>query len=485
MTPTPSEPTDNEIAVPESIRPFTTPVPWHWHTHPKLGLSGILVGTFLAILLVPPHNREPGTLVLPALIMSLGLIIVPLRVLFSSPGSIFHPIAITAATPVYWLLLDLIQGTYGLDSLPQSEVRLAFLAIGLFSASVWMAGLTRPCNIPRVIQDVANISLNPGTLFGIGVVAFCLAFLRFAIPANFDLGVMLAAFGESRWSAPWSRGSLGGWDAFLDHVGYFGYVLPPIAAFLVRKKGLLHWRTLILLVMSLIILALFSTGGGRRIVGVMVGSGLVVWFLSSRRPRLKDLLILGALAIGLLLFMQSLLINRNEGIAEVFLDESEEAAEEDADKPETLRVDDNFLRLTQVIHIIPDLHPHTGLQYVIWILVRPVPRVLWPGKPLNPGFDLPSFMGMRGVSLTMSLVGELYMAFGFLGCVGGGLLLGVLANGLSQVLKDGTIPSALIIFGGSLLALFAGMRSGVELVLMSYGVMAWILLAWLLRKLRA
>jgi len=76
------------------------------------------------------------------------------------------------------------------------------------------------------------------------------------------------------------------------------------------------------------------------------------------------------------------------------------------------------------------------------------------------------------------------MAFGFLGCVGGGWLVGCLANSLSRLLRGGATPGAMIIFGGSLLALFAGMRSGIELVLMSYGVMAWITLAWLLRKLR-
>ena len=330
-------------------------------------------------------------------------------------------------------------------------------------------------------KGAATIALSASTLYGIGVVAFILAFLRFAIPAEFNPGVMLAAFSDNRWAAPWSRGSLGGWDAFLDHLSYFGYILPPITAFLARRKGLFHWRTLVLLAFTLIILALFSTGGGRRIIGVMAGSGLVVWLLSSRRPSRKDFLVLGALGAGLLMFMQSMLVYRGVGITAAF---AEEAVVDEEDEPEQLRVDDNFLRLTQVIHIIPNLHPHTGLEYVLWVAVRPVPRVLWPGKPLDPGFDLPSFQGMRGVSLSMSLVGELYMAFGFLGCVGGGLLMGYLANSLAQLLSRGATPGALIIFGGSLLALFAGMRSGIELILMSYGVLAWISLAWVLRKAR-
>ncbi|MEQ1843604.1 MAG: hypothetical protein ABL994_24625, partial [Verrucomicrobiales bacterium] len=85
----PSEPTRDDIAIPVVERPVTRPVAWRWHTHPRLGLCGTLIGTILAILWVPPHNNVPGTLVVPALMMSLGLIIVPLRVLFSSPGSIF------------------------------------------------------------------------------------------------------------------------------------------------------------------------------------------------------------------------------------------------------------------------------------------------------------------------------------------------------------------------------------------------------------
>lgn len=480
MMPAPAEPTREKLAIPEVARPATPLVAWSWETHSWLGLSATILSTILAILLVPEHCELPGQLKWSALVLSFGLIIVPLRVIFTSPGSIFHPIPVTAAAPAYWLLLDLIQGTYGLDSTSQGTVRLAFFAIGLFSASVWLASLSRPRRVPRLIRDAATLSLSPKTLFGIGVVAFCLAFLRFGVPANFDLGVMMATFSESRWAAPWSRGSLGGWDAFLDHIGYFGYVLPPITAFLARRSGHLHWRTLILLAMTLIILALFSTGGGRRIVGVMVGSGLVVWFLSSRRPNRKDLLILVGLGVGLLMFMQTMLVYRAVGITAAFEEETEV---EDAEEPDTLRVDDNFLRLTQIIHIIPELHPHTGMQYVIFVAARPVPRVFWPGKPLTPGFDLPSFQGIRGASLSMSLVGELYMAFGFLGCVGGGLLLGYLANCLAQVLKAGATPGALIIFGGSLLALFAGMRSGIELVLMSYGVLAWVALAWAKRKL--
>ena len=213
----------DELAIAEVARPAAPAQSWHWETHPWLGLCATIFGTILAILFVPEYNDVAGTLMWQAMVMSLGLIVVHVRVLLTSPGSIFHPIPVTAAAPVYWLLLDLIQGTYGLESITQAEVRLAFLAIGFFSSSVWLAGLARPRNIPRLVQEAATVSLNPGTLFGIGVVAFSLAFLRFAIPAEFNLGAMLVPFSEGRWAAPWSGGALGGWDATsrggrLDHL---------------------------------------------------------------------------------------------------------------------------------------------------------------------------------------------------------------------------------------------------------------------------
>ncbi len=40
---------------------------------------------------------------------------------------------------------------------------------------------------------------------------------------------------------------LGGWDAFLDHFAYFGYLLPTLAVVLAREVGWLNWRTLLTL----------------------------------------------------------------------------------------------------------------------------------------------------------------------------------------------------------------------------------------------
>ena len=73
------------------------------------------------------------------------------------------------------------------------------------------------------------------------------------------------------------------------------------------------------------------------------------------------------------------------------------------------------------------------------------------------------------------------MAGGFIGIFLGGWFYGRLAGALSRLLAETGTPSALIIYSIGLLAIFAGMRSMIELVLMSYGIFAWAGLLWLTR----
>jgi hypothetical protein len=149
-----------------------------------------------------------------------------------------------------------------------------------------------------------------------------------------------------------------------------------------------------------------------------------------------------------------------------------------------LRVDDNFYRLCQIIQLIPQTHPFVYHRYLVYVLVRPVPRVFWPEKPVDPGFDLPTALGVEGVSYSYSVIGELYMSLGLLGIAIGGWFYGRVAALASGLLKRATTQGALVIYSIIVMALFSGMRSILELVLVSYVVLAWLGLAQLFVKLR-
>ena len=91
---------------------------------------------------------------------------------------------------------------------------------------------------PRWLRDASNFEFAPNTWFTAGILAFTLAFLRFAIPSGFQLGDMFGALGGGRWEAPWSRGDLGGLDAILDHFSYFGFLLPVLTVMLSPRMRL-------------------------------------------------------------------------------------------------------------------------------------------------------------------------------------------------------------------------------------------------------
>ena len=450
--------------------------------NPLLGLIFTLAGLLFALMALPADTVPRGAVKWPALILAIGIAVVPVLSAISRPKSIFRAEHIVVLSPIFWLLLDLIQSRYDLPGLDFYDIRIAFTAIACMVGAVWISALRGPWGVPGFLKNAASLQLSDGVLFGTALIAFILAFLRFAIPSGFDLGLMVSSLGGGRWSAPWSRGDLGGADAFLDHFSYFGYILPALTVVLAQRIGWTNVRTITIGCCALIIAIFLSQGGGRRIIGVMFGSAGILWFLGRPKIRLAAVLGLAIAGVGLLTLLETMLDYRNVGFS-ALLDPGAYADELPvADGDEVLlRVDDNFLRLAQTTAIFPESHEHTTWHYALWVVARPIPRLFWPGKPLDPGFNLPEFLGKEGVSLSSSVIGELYMAGGFIGVFLGGWLYGRLAGALSRLLTEQGTASALVIYSIGLLALFAGMRSMIELVLMSYGILAWAALLTLRR----
>jgi hypothetical protein len=226
--------------------------------------------------------------------------------------------------------------------------------------------------------------------------------------------------------------------------------------------------------LSAIFLLFVAQGGARRLVGVVVGAGLFTWACGNRsRLRLASALGILVTVAALLGALNVLLEARNEGWAEYVYE---------APGSGVVRVDDNFLRLAQTIEAVPESHPHIGFQWIWYLIVRPVPRILWAGKPVDPGFSLPDYLGFEDVSLSISVVGDWYLGFGWPGVLIGGLLFGVLGRTWSQMLGDGMTVKALGVYGFGVMVLFLGIRSMIELILLCYPLILWMLVDRLLRR---
>ena len=445
------------------------------------------MATALALVLVPETPGEPGALFYPALVMAAGLALAPVTAAVRYPKTLLRGESLLALAPIYWLLLDLLQGVYSMDHITADEIRQAFFAIGLFVVMVWVGSARRPWITPDVLIRSVSQEFSLNTYFALALACFFLGMLNFAVPCNFNVFEMAYYVGQERWAAPWGRGQLGGWDAFLDHLQYFGYLLPILTVVIGRRVGLRNARTLVCVALSIVMTLFLAQSGSRRVIGVVAGMALVLWILDQRRLRLKHLFATCLSVVVLLLALQVMLEYRNVGLsvlvgkgdATVSRMEKRQLLEE-----QHLRVDDNFYRLCQIIQLIPQSYGFVYHKYLVYVLVRPVPRVFWPEKPVDPGFDLPAALGVEGVSYSYSVIGELYMSLGFIGIALGGWFYGRVSAFARGLLGRSATQGALVIYSIIVMALFSGMRSILELILVSYVVLAWVGIAQLFIKLR-
>ena len=435
-----------------------------------------MAATILAVDLIPEHPEPEGALFWPALVLSLGLLIAPAAAAIREPKALLRAEHLLVIAPVYWLLLDLLQGAYSMAGISAAEIEGAFIGIGVFVCCIWFGSMGRPWRVPVLIRNSVSKDLSSAVYFYLAVASFLLGISKFAVATDFNVIEMFRYIGSGRWDAPWARGQLGGWDAFLDHLEYFGY-LPGVLTLVVgRRLGWRNWRTLVSALMAVVMALFLVQSGSRRVVGVVVGMALVFWILGQdSKLKIKHALTATLTLIALLIAMQIMLKYRNVGLTVALSDPAVETDEMASN--EYLHVDDNFYRLCQVIQLIPNTHPYVYHGYLLYAVVRPIPRVLWPDKPIDAGFDLTRAVGDREVSYSCSVIGELYMSLGFLGIAIGGWLYGRLAALVNGMLTQSSGLGAVVIYSIGVMALFSGTRSMLELVLVSYVIVAWVVLS--------
>ncbi|HEX5965978.1 MAG TPA: hypothetical protein VFY51_08600, partial [Pyrinomonadaceae bacterium] len=278
------------------------------------GMMSTSMATIIAVLLVPENPTAPGALFYPALVLSVGLASAPFAAALRQPKAILRGESLLALAPIYWLLLDLLQGVYSLDYITADEVRLAFTGIGLFVGMVWVGAIRRPWRIPTPLIRSVSQEFSLNTYFALAVACFVIGMLNFAIACNFNVVEMVHYLGQERWAAPWGRGQLGGWDAFLDHLQYFGYLLPILTVVISRRSGLRSPRTLICVAMSIVMTLFLAQSGSRRVIGVVAGMALVLWVLDQRQIRIKHLFTTVLAIVALLVALQIMLEYRNVGL---------------------------------------------------------------------------------------------------------------------------------------------------------------------------
>ena len=443
------------------------------------GIVSVLVGLVIVVGIIPDEYANPGALFPSSLALAIGMLVPPIvRAIVSGLRDAFRAEHFLLLALIYWILLDLLQTTYPLSEVDKNDVELAFIAVATMAIGIWIGvGLPR-WRLPAALKRASAIEFGPNALYRAIWVSFLLGIFYYVLQSGFDVQTILNGLSTDRWDAAWSRGMLGGWSAFPEQLQYFGYVLPSLTVMLAERSRS-RWfspRVFVAILLSSVFLAFQLQEGGRRIIGTIIGAAILTWLLLKKRISFGKLAVVLVLVLGLFTLLQVILYARRFGFAYYF-----EYGVDASSKKDYYSVDDNFLRLAQIIHLFPNVIDYVGSSQIIFAIIRPIPRVLWPGKPIDPGFSLPELLGMTGVSLSSSVVGELYSSLGLVAVLLGGIFYGSIAKAWNALRDMRGNNNGVIMYALGVLVLFTGIRSMQDLVIMSYALLAWVVLSLMVR----
>ena len=126
---------------------------------------------------------------------------------------------------------------------------------------------------------------------------------------------------------------------------------------------------------------------------------------------------------------------------------------------ETLFIDNNLPVLSQLTDVFPDTINYLGLEVPYYAIVRPVPRAVWPSKPEGLSVDVANVLNVRGLTLSVTFVGEAYMMGGYLGIVAVSLVLGWLCGWWNRFGRDLRSNVNFALYASGFFAVMLTMRS--------------------------
>jgi hypothetical protein len=122
--------------------------------------------------------------------------------------------------------------------------------------------------------------------------------------------------------------------------------------------------------------------------------------------------------------------------------------------------------ISQLTDIFPSSIEFLGWEIPFNALIRPIPRVLWPGKPegLSVGIEEALGRSTDGLTIAATFVGEAYMAGGMLAVFFGGLFFGAAAGMWNWVRHQTNMQLNQLIYVSGFLCAAISMRSPLSAV---------------------
>ena len=343
------------------------------------------------------------------------------------------PLALNAVNVASFLANPLLSNVSIVDILRSS------LVISLFLTSLLIT-----INLPSIDFNVDKFRFtNPITKnSGYGLVVFS-SLLLYLISIGLllflagGLSNLIAFASQSRdISKPWDAEiSFGTSNSFLGDLSVFALTAVSAILFLVayRTEQRLLSRLLVLLVaISSFMLVYFSTG--TRFLGIIIIAPTLLYFVLNRFHKSRKFPVVSGIFLLLLLYFLFTyqLLYRTERTRDFqFADTLRNGV--------LLGENDYSIENVFAVSLVPARHDYFQESIILQFLVSPVPRFIWPNKPVSeygPFYALWRWgvdIRQVGGSVFPGVIGQFYMNWGIWGSIAAGVIFGILAKIIDKV----------------------------------------------------
>lgn len=304
----------------------------------------------------------------------------------------------------------------------------------------------------RSVRTFTMFSVSARTTMFLLVGCFFVGYLYMFLAVRFDPFELFYQLSRPRFSQPWTRGRLGGIYTLLNELGLLSYLIPPLVAsiFVQAKRYSLASKLLAIVLLTFVFYETFASGT-RNVFLTHLATFSVTFFLLQ--PKLTFFRFVRTLAplIVLAAFVVYYMIEiRTFGLQNFSIE---------ASRLETVFVDMNLLNVAMLAEVFPQQVDYLGLEIPFTALIRPIPRALWSGKPEGLSVSIEEVIGVSGMTLSATFVGEFWMAGGYLWIAIFALVCGSVAGAWNRFGSGAKSNLELILFASGFFPAGLCMRS--------------------------
>lgn len=288
--------------------------------------------------------------------------------------------------------------------------------------------------------------------------AFFLGFFHMLLAVNFNVVQMVEYFVAPRFSQPWSRAKFGDWKALLHELGMVLYLVPPVAGIIIARRRTYSRLSLVLVGSGLLFTLFYAfSGGTRNVFAAYLLTFLIGYAFATGLDKKRELLTL-TLAIATLLIVSTfaMLHFRDAGLAS-YMKRDNSIPEHSSNA--SLYIDYNLYAICNLITVFPARHPYLGWEVPYHALIRPIPRAIWSGKPEGLSMTIEEALGVEGLTIAASFVGEAYMSGGLIAVFLTALFFGAITSWWDYLSSDRNSQLGILVYASGFFAAVISMRS--------------------------